>query len=80
MYVNIKTQKEGLNMNPACSVSLCVYEWQRCDFVYYTDTEAHVMNSRWFSASASHYMNLVSHFMRILLFHFRKLASYYTVY
>ncbi len=56
MYVNIKTQKDGLNMNPACSASLGMYEWRRHGFVYYTNTEAH-MNSWWFSASASHYMN-----------------------
>ncbi len=43
--LNIKTQKDGLNMNPACSVSLGMYEWLRRGFVNYTDTEAHV-NSR----------------------------------
>ncbi len=41
-HVNIKTQKGGLNMNPACSVSLGMYEWRRCGFVFHTNTEAHV--------------------------------------
>ncbi len=64
VYVNIKKQKDGLNMNPACSASLGMYEWRRRGFVNYTYTEAHV-NSRWFSASASHtwryeHMNLQS--------------------
>ncbi len=45
VYVNIKTQKYGLNMNPACSVSLGMYEWHRGGFVYHTNTEAH-MNLR----------------------------------
>ncbi len=36
VYVNIKTQTDGLNMNPACSVSLGVYEWRRRSFVYDT--------------------------------------------
>ncbi len=34
-------------MNPACSVSLGMYEWQRRGFVYYTNTEAR-LNSSWF--------------------------------
>ncbi len=33
VYVNIKTQKDGLNMNPACSASLGMYEWRRHGFV-----------------------------------------------
>ncbi len=70
--VNIKMQKDGLNMNPACSVSLGVYEWQRPGFVYYTNTEAHV-NSRWCSRGCeSLHENLQ--------FHLRKRASYHTVY
>ncbi len=51
----LKRKKTVLNMNPACSVSLGMYEWRRRSFVYYTNTEAH-LNSRWFLASASHYM------------------------
>ncbi len=47
-------------MNSACPVSLCMYEWQRRGFVYHTNTEANV-NSRWFSASASHYMINLNH-------------------
>ncbi len=35
-------QKDGLNMNPACSISLGMYEWWRSGFIYYTNTEAHV--------------------------------------
>ncbi len=46
----------GLNMNPACSVSLGIYEWRRRSFFNYTNNEAHV-NSLWFSAYASHDMN-----------------------
>ncbi len=51
----LKTQKDGLKRNPACSVSLGMFEWRRRGFVNYTNTEAHV-NSQWFSASASHDM------------------------
>ncbi len=43
VYGNINImQKDGLNMNPACSVSLGMYEWRRSGFIYYTNTEAHV--------------------------------------
>ncbi len=87
VYVNIKTQKDGLNMNPACSVRYVWMAETRFCLLIYTNTEAHV-NSRWFSASASCYMTTwtfeltgcESHLMRILPFHLRKLASYHTVY
>ncbi len=85
MYVNIKTQKDSLNMNPACSANLGVYEWRRRGFVYYTNTE---WSTRELAVifglciSLHEHMNLQdsqSHFMRILPFRLRKLASYHTV-
>ncbi len=45
MSVNIKLQKDYLNVNPACSACLCVNKRaaQMHDFVYYTQaTETHV--------------------------------------
>ncbi len=76
MYVNIKKQKYGLNLNPACSASLGVYEWRRRSFVS-TNTEAHV-NSVIFGLCISLHelAGYESHFMIIFPFHLRKLASY----
>ncbi len=70
--MNIKTQKDYFNKNPACSASLDMYEWQRRGFVYHTNPEAHV-NSRWFSASASQHDPMNSQAVRITswkLYHF----------
>ncbi len=56
----ILKRKKKLNMNPACSVSLGVYEWRRRGFVYFTNTEAH-MNLRWFRPLQSHYLTTWTH-------------------
>ncbi len=80
VYVNIKTQKVGLNMNPALSVSLSKYELWRRSFVYntyFSTRELEVI----FGLSLTHELtDCESHFMRILPFNLRKLASYHTVY
>ncbi len=73
VYGNIKTQKDGLNMNPACSVLLTTqilkHTWTCGDFrPLHLTTWTHELTG------------CESHFMRILPFHLRKLASYHTVY
>ncbi len=42
-------------MDPACFVSLGMYEWQRCGFVYHTNTDARVNSGD--SRPLQHYMN-----------------------
>ncbi len=53
--VNIKMQKDCLNMNPACSACLYVNEWQRHGFVCYTNTGARVISA----SAVSLYLHLV---------------------
>ncbi len=44
--VNIKPQKEYLNMNSACSACLCICEWHRRMVLLHTHTHTEVRDTR----------------------------------
>ncbi len=67
-------------MNPACSVSLGMYEWRR---QFTTQILKHTWTRGDFRPLTTWTHELTgceSHFMRMLPFNLRKLASYHTVY
>ncbi len=75
VYVNIKAQKDGLNMNPACSVSLGMSGGDAVLFTTQTHSDPQPLTT-W----THELTGCEGNFMRILPFHLRKSASYHTVY
>ncbi len=59
--VNIKPQKDYLNMNPTCSACLCVNEWRRCAVSFTTHTEVHMTLAVLSASATSIYMSTWTH-------------------